>query len=117
MDRSDAGKRVSGHIFVHFSVSYLVGNIFSCHSVDAISCRVIAGGSPRFQDSSKIVLLIIATAMVPAFIFWMSRQERLNKPALIPNSLWKNTSFLKICVLVLLSWAVLQSMGWFLSLL
>ena len=46
----------------------------------------------------------------------MRRQERQGKPALIPNSLWANLPFTTICILVLLSWAVVNSMELFFSL-
>lgn len=51
-----------------------------------------------------------------AFIIWVGRQEKRNKPALIPNSLWKNSTFVSICMTVLLSWAVLNGMELFCSL-
>lgn len=54
--------------------------------------------------------------MLGIFPFWMHFQERRGKPALIPNSIWKNTIFSTICIMVLMSWAVLQSMEWFFSL-
>ena len=77
---------------------------------------MLTASTSHIRDASNIAILSIALAMIPLFIFWMHRQERLGKPALIPNSLWKNKAFLAICLMVLLSWAVLQSMEWFLSL-
>ena len=47
----------------------------------------------------------------------MHRQEKLNKPALIPNSLWKKTTFTTVCLLVLASTAVTNCMELFSSLL
>lgn len=79
--------------------------------------RVVTASSSRLRDAPNIALLSIAAALIPAFIFWMGRQERLGKPALIPNSLWRNIAFTAICLMVLLSWAVIQSMEFFLSLL
>ncbi|KAL8767375.1 MAG: hypothetical protein Q9194_006005 [Teloschistes cf. exilis] len=55
-------------------------------------------------------------ALIPVFVFWIGRQEKNNKPALIPNSLWKSPTFSSICITVLLSWAVLNGMEWFCSL-
>lgn len=71
----------------------------------------------NIRKPSNITLLCFAAALVPAFIFWMNRQEKLGKPALIPNSLWKNSAFSTICVMVLLSWAVMNAMEYFFSLL
>jgi hypothetical protein len=47
----------------------------------------------------------------------MSWREKNGKSALIPNSLWTNTAFASICVMVLLSWAVLNGTETILSLL
>ncbi|BDD58358.1 hypothetical protein MAP00_003641 [Monascus purpureus] len=54
--------------------------------------------------------------MIPGFWVWMDRRERAGKPALIPNSLWKNTAFSAMCVIVLFSWAVLNGVETILSL-
>lgn len=66
---------------------------------------------------ANAVLLGFSLALVPAFIFWVRRQERLQKPALVPNSIWKNQPFTTACLMVLLSFAVMQSMELFVSLL
>ena len=54
---------------------------------------------------------------MPSFGLWMHFQERRGKPALIPNSIWKRWVFTTICLMVFASWAALQSMEWFFSLL
>jgi hypothetical protein len=54
---------------------------------------------------------------LPAFSAWVHYQVKRDKPALIPNSLWKNMSFTSICATVALSNAVLNSMELFASLL
>ena len=68
------------------------------------------------KDAPNIVLLSLSLALVPAFIFWVGRQERLSRPALIPNSLWENVAFSSICVMLLLSWSALNAVEWFCSL-
>jgi Na+/melibiose symporter-like transporter len=37
-------------------------------------------------------------------MLWMKRQEALDRPALIPNSLWRNRVFTSICINVFLIW-------------
>jgi hypothetical protein len=69
------------------------------------------------RKPANVTLLGLSLALVPAFIFWVGRQERLQKPALVPNSIWKNKAFTTICLMVLLSFAVMQSMESFVSLL
>lgn len=64
----------------------------------------------------NIALLIISGLLSPGFIFWVNRQERLRRPALIPNSLWKNRAFTNTCLMVIASNAVCQTMELFCSL-
>lgn len=78
--------------------------------------RTITGNLSSIREASNIVLLSIATALIPAFIFWMNHQEIKGRPALIPNSLWKKTAFAAICIMVMLDWAALNSMEIFFSL-
>ena len=77
----------------------------------------MAENPPSILQPANILLLVMAVATIPLFIIWMKAQEAQGKPALIPNSLWRNSTFTAICLMVLLSWATLQSMEWFLSLL
>lgn len=69
------------------------------------------------RKPANITLLSISAALVPAFVYWMGRQERLQRPALIPNSIWKNRAFTAVCLMVLLSFAAMQTMELFVSLL
>lgn len=78
---------------------------------------VITDSPSNIHRAENIALLCVATAMVPAFWWWMRRREQTGKAALIPNSLWNNTAFASICVMVLCSWAVLNGMETILSLL
>ena len=77
---------------------------------------MVTASLSNLEDTSNIVLLCVAAAIVPIFIFWVGRQERLGKPALIPNSLWKKPAFTGLCLMVFLSWAVLNTMEYFCSL-
>jgi hypothetical protein len=72
--------------------------------------RTITGDISSIGRPLNIALLCIAMFMVPTFVFWMKYQETNGQPALIPNSLWKKSAFASICVMVLLVWAVLNSM-------
>ena len=71
----------------------------------------------NIKRPANIVLLILSIAFMPAFTFWMRRQEKMSKPALIPNSLWKNRTFTSICLMVLLSIALVSGIELFSSLL
>lgn len=77
----------------------------------------MSGNPESLRDPSRLLLLVIALGTIPLFVVWMHVQAGRGKPALIPNSLWKNATFSAICMMVLLSWATLQSLEWFISLL
>lgn len=53
---------------------------------------------------STISLLILGLLLMPTLVLWVGRQERLRRPALIPNSLWRNCIFTCICLNVFLIW-------------
>ncbi|KAF5011712.1 hypothetical protein FDECE_2172 [Fusarium decemcellulare] len=70
----------------------------------------------RIKEPGSIVILCIGVVALPLFIGWMHRQIRTGKPALIPNSFWRNSSFSSICATIALSYAVLNSLELFASL-
>ncbi|KAK4692780.1 hypothetical protein P7C71_g4493, partial [Lecanoromycetidae sp. Uapishka_2] len=41
---------------------------------------------------------------MPTFVLWVHRQEQSGRPALIPNSLWRNREFTCVCINVFLIW-------------
>ncbi|OAA45015.1 Major facilitator superfamily domain, general substrate transporter [Metarhizium rileyi] len=84
----------------------LLSYLFATISVDI--------GKIRKPESIVFLCLIIIT--LPLFVGWVHRQVGLGKPALIPNSLWKNTAFSSICGTVALSFGVTTSMELFASL-
>jgi len=64
----------------------------------------LTGSVSTIRDPSTIALLSLAAALIPLFIFWVGRQENLGRPAIIPNSLWRNKNFTSICIDVFLIW-------------
>jgi hypothetical protein len=60
----------------------------------------------NIRRTSNISLLVLSAALVPTFIWWMNYQVKRNRPALVPNSLWRNSSFTSICVMILFTSAV-----------
>ncbi|KAI9688299.1 MAG: hypothetical protein M1820_010281 [Bogoriella megaspora] len=77
---------------------------------------VVANRSSSIKEATQIALLCVAAICLPFFIFWMKRQQRLGKPALIPNYVWKKLAFSSICIMVFLTWAVVQTLEYFFSL-
>ncbi|KAL1870819.1 hypothetical protein VTK73DRAFT_2411 [Phialemonium thermophilum] len=77
---------------------------------------VLSSDPRRIREAGSILILCLAVAAVPAFAYWVHYRVQVNKPALIPNSLWRNKAFSTICATVTLSFAVLVSMELFASL-
>jgi nitrate/nitrite transporter NarK len=64
----------------------------------------VTGSTADIREPLVIALLTIGLALIPTFIFWVGRQESLGRPAIIPNSLWRNRVFTCICLSVFLTW-------------
>ncbi|KAM6540366.1 hypothetical protein FALCPG4_002084 [Fusarium falciforme] len=77
---------------------------------------VLSADVETIRQPGSIVMLCLSTIAFLAFVGWVHRQVEAKKPALIPNSLWKNATFSSICVTIALSFAVLTSMKLFCSL-
>ncbi|KAJ0278403.1 hypothetical protein COL940_007259 [Colletotrichum noveboracense] len=88
----------------------------ACLGMFSYVLAIVSDDGQRVREPTQIVLLSIAGALVPAFVWWMWRQEMLGKPALIPNSLWKTAAFSSICGMVFLTWAMIQSLEYVFSL-
>ncbi|KAL2829864.1 major facilitator superfamily domain-containing protein [Aspergillus pseudoustus] len=76
----------------------------------------ITGSYHSLGDTYIIVLLVIALVLLPVFVGWVEYQERNGRPALIPNSLWKNTVFSATCLIVFFAWAEFNALQYFTSL-
>ena len=76
----------------------------------------ITSNASRIKDPSNVVLLSTSVVLLPAFVFWVGRQERLGKPAIVPNSLWRNGVFTAVCVTVFFVWAAFNAVQYFLTL-
>lgn len=74
---------------------------------------MISTSTSYIGHADIISLLTVSLTLIPVFVFWVGRQERLQKPALIPNSLWRKLPFTSMCLMVLLSYAVMQTMELF----
>jgi hypothetical protein len=77
---------------------------------------VLAGGKYRFLEPASLSLFSIAVVLVPTFVWYTRRQERLGRKAIIPPSLWSSRVFTFLCIVVFLMWATSDSMQFFLTL-
>ncbi|KAF7190460.1 MFS-type transporter 1 [Pseudocercospora fuligena] len=95
-----------------------VGAVLATASIALLSyvLAMLSADTAHITKPANITLLIISLLLIPAFAFWVRRQEQLGKPALIPNSLWKNLSFTSVCLMMLLSSAVVNCLELYSSL-
>ncbi|KAH7354550.1 major facilitator superfamily domain-containing protein [Pyrenochaeta sp. MPI-SDFR-AT-0127] len=77
---------------------------------------LISEETAKIREPLTLGLLVTAVALVPAFILWVGRQEKLGRPAIIPNSLWRNRIFSVICIGVFITWGVFNAIESYLTL-
>jgi MFS family permease len=77
---------------------------------------VLAAGSSRFLEPASIALFSLAVILIPVFAFYVRRQERLGRKAIIPPSLWGNRVFTSLCITVFFIWGVFNAVQFFLTL-
>ena len=69
----------------------------------------LTGDITNIHNPATIATLSVALALLPAFVVWVGRQERLGKPAIIPNSLWRNKIFTTVCIANFLMWSAFNA--------
>ena len=77
---------------------------------------ILSADLTTIRSATTASLLALSIVLLAAFPFWMQRREKAGKPALIPNSLWRNIPFASTCVMVMLSYGMMNSMELFSSL-
>ena len=77
---------------------------------------IITSSHRRIAESHIIALLAVSICLLVSFPFWMRFRTRTGRPALIPNSLWRNSTFTSICISIFLSWASLNGIEYFMTL-
>lgn len=70
----------------------------------------------NLSETYIIVLFAVSIVLLPTFVLWVGWQEKHGRPALIPNSLWKNKLFSATCIIVFFTWAELNALQYFTSL-
>lgn len=77
---------------------------------------ILSADLTTIRTASTATLLALSIALLLAFPLWMRYRVRTNKPALVPNALWANTPFTATCIMVALSYGVMNSIELFSSL-
>jgi MFS family permease len=88
----------------------------TCLALFSYVLATLSASIENIKKATSITLLVLSLLLAAAFMAWMHRQEKASKPALIPNSIWKKRAFTTICLMVLLSTAVMNCMELFSSL-
>ena len=70
----------------------------------------------KLSEAQNIVLLLISVVLLAVFPLYMRYQVRRQKPAIIPNKLWRNASFTTTCIAVFFCWASLNALQYFTTL-
>ncbi|KJK88260.1 hypothetical protein H633G_07860 [Metarhizium anisopliae BRIP 53284] len=68
------------------------------------------------KGPGTIACLTVSVILLVMFPMWMNYQTNRGRPALIPNSLWKNAPFTTICLSVFFCWAALNGIEYFTTL-
>lgn len=77
---------------------------------------MISDSGSNIKQPATLSTLVISIVLIPVFIYWVGRQERLGRPAIIPNSLWRNRVFTTICIGVFITWGVFNAVETLLTL-
>jgi hypothetical protein len=80
------------------------------------SRSVLSADLTSIESPTTATLLPLSVLLLAAFPFWMNYRERKGKPALVPNGFWKNLAFTSTCIMVALSYGVMNAMELFSSL-
>ncbi|GFP60402.1 MFS-type transporter 1 [Trichoderma asperellum] len=96
----------------------IIGALIGTASLAMLSyvLAVLSADIHSIHKASTIALLVVSAILIPVFIGWMQYQEKHQRNALIPNSLWKNWVFTSCCLMVLLTTAVCNCMELYSSL-
>ncbi|GKT60956.1 hypothetical protein ColTof3_08295 [Colletotrichum tofieldiae] len=76
---------------------------------EAVITRAITTSARKITEPLNITLLTLSVLFLGSFVAWVGRQERRNRPALVPNSFWKNRIFTSICLSVFLVWGAFNA--------
>lgn len=79
--------------------------------------RILSTDIYRIKNGDSIAFLCLSVASFAGFLAWMHYQVKWDRPALIPNSLWKNSTFSSMCATITMSFAVITCLELFASLL
>ena len=116
---SDENRSVSQSIIRRLSIEVdWAGGMLASGGLTLLAyvLALIGADISTIHHPSTAMLLTLGLILLIAFPFWMRHRHRSGHPALIPNALWKKLAFTSTCVMVAISFGVLNSMEVFSSL-
>jgi MFS family permease len=81
-----------------------------------VFAEITHGAGAMREKPYMIALLVVAVLLIPFFIFREGRQEKLGRPAILPNSIWRSREFTTVCISVFLTWAWFNAFGYWATL-
>lgn len=77
---------------------------------------MISSSYSSIRHPANATLLGVSVVLLILFPFWMDRQTRRGRPAIILNKLWRNAAFTSICVSVFFCWTALNCIEYYTTL-
>ena len=100
-------------------LAYVLAYVVPLHRLTPIeltACSIISADLASIRSAETASLLTISMLLLCAFPAWMHYRERCGKTALVPNKLWNSLPFASTCIMVALSYGVMNSIELFSSL-
>ncbi|TVY85516.1 putative MFS-type transporter [Lachnellula suecica] len=88
----------------------------TCLGLFTYDFSVLASGARNILTPASITLSVAAVLLIPLFVFWIHRQERLHRKVIIPPSLWRNKIFASLCTIVFVAWGSFNASQYFIAL-
>ncbi|TVY39885.1 Drug resistance protein [Lachnellula occidentalis] len=88
----------------------------ACNGLFLYLFSVLASGTHNFVTPTSLSLTVVAILIIPAFVFWVRKQERHGEKAIIPPSIWGNKVFVTLCFIVFIVWGCFNATQYFISL-
>ncbi|KAI2636491.1 major facilitator superfamily domain-containing protein [Hypomontagnella submonticulosa] len=115
LPKSTTGSNVRHRLLHEFDWVGVVSASVSLALLSYIFAQLTYSGNVM-KEPYNIVLLVIAVLLIPFFVFWIRRQERLGRPAILPSNIWGRGAFTTVCITVFLVWSWFNAYGYWATL-
>ncbi|KAK7961996.1 uncharacterized protein PG986_002821 [Apiospora aurea] len=80
----------------------------TCFAMLAFVLVQLSEDRDQIRSPPVAAFLALSVALLPLFVWWMWFAAKHRLPVLIPNALWRRKTFSSVCVMVMMSYAVMQ---------